>query len=109
MPVIERGEKLNEAIAAWREAGVGSATMLDSVGMCQLGEQLTMDGVPLFPSPAKLLRGEGAARKTLFAVVREPAAVEELVERTKRVLGDLDEPGEGILFTLPVTRVVGLR
>jgi nitrogen regulatory protein PII len=109
MLVIERGEKLNEVIAAWREAGVGSATVLDSVGMRQLGEQLTMDDVPLFPSLANLLRGDGAAQKTLFAVVREPAAVEELVERTKRVLGDLDEPGEGILFTLPVTRVVGLR
>ncbi len=68
-----------------------------------------MDDVPLFPSLSNLLRGEGAAQKTVFAVVRDPAAVEALIAGTKRVLGNLDEPGEGILFTLPVTRVVGLR
>ncbi len=55
------------------------------------------------------MRGGGPAQKTVFAVVREPAVVEALIASTKRVLGNLDEPGEGILFTLPVTRVIGLR
>ena len=107
--VIERGEKLDEVIAAWRAAGVPSATILDSVGMRRLTERLTMDDVPLFPSLANMMRGEGPAQKTLFAVVRDPAVVEALLAGTKRVLGNLDEPGEGILFTLPITRVVGLR
>lgn len=109
MLVIEQGEKLDEVIAAWREAGVPSATVLDSVGMRRLAERLTMDDVPLFPSLANVMRGGGPAQKTVFAVVREPAVVEALIAGTKRALGSLDEPGEGILFTLPVTRVVGLR
>ena len=109
MLVFERGERLQDVIAAWREAGVGSATVLDSVGTHRLGEALTMDDVPLFPSLSNMMRGGRAAQKTLFAVVSDPATVEALIEGTKRVLGNLDEPGEGILFTLPVTRVVGLR
>ena len=110
MLVIERGERLNEVVTVWREAGVPSATVLDSVGTRRLAERLTMDDVPLFPSLSNLFGGEGgAAQKTLFAVVRDPAAMDALIADTKRVLGNLDEPGEGILFTLPITRVIGLR
>jgi hypothetical protein len=109
MLVLERGERLQDVIVAWREAGVGSATVLDSIGVRRLGETLTMDDVPLFPSLSNMMRGGRAAQNTLFAVVPDPATVEALIEGTKRVLGNLDEPGEGILFTLPVTRSVGLR
>ena len=107
--VLEEGERLNAVIRAWREAGVGSATVLDSVGVRRLAERFTMDDVPLFPSLSNVMRGRRSAQKTLFAVVSDPATVEALIEGTKRVLGNLDEPGEGILFTLPVSRVVGLR
>lgn len=107
--VLDRGEKLEQVVAAWQAAGVASATILDSVGMRRLTEQLRMDDVPLFPSLANLLRGEGPAQKTLFAVVRDQATMEALIARTKTVCGNLDEPGEGILFTLPLTRVIGLR
>ena len=109
MLVLQRGERLNDVIRAWREAGVSSATIIDSVGVRRLAERLTMDDVPLFPSLSNVMRGRRSAQKTLFAVVSDSATVEALVEGTKRVLGNLDEPGPGSLFTLPVTRVVGLR
>jgi len=35
--------------------------------------------------------------------------VDPLIVATERVLGDLDERGNGTLIALPVTRIVGLR
>jgi len=35
--------------------------------------------------------------------------VDRLTQATVQVMGDLSEPGKGILFVVPVTRVLGLR
>ncbi len=107
--VIEQGERIDLVIDAWREVGVEAATVLDSEGMRRLSESMRMDDVPIFPSLANLMRGDGPAQKTIFAVIRDPAIVEAVITRTTAICGNLDEPGEGILFTLPVTRVIGLR
>lgn len=107
--VIEHGERINLVIDAWREIGVETATVLDSEGMRRLSESMRMDDVPLFPSLANLMRGDGPAQKTIFAVIRDAALVATIIARTTAICGNLDEPSEGILFTVPVTRVIGLR
>lgn len=106
--VIEQGERINLVLDAWREAGVEAATVLDSAGMRRLSESMRMDDMPIFPSLANLMRGDGPAQKTVFAAIRDPAIVEAVIARTKAICGNLDEPGEGILFTVPVTRMIGL-
>lgn len=35
--------------------------------------------------------------------------VDRLVKITQEILGDLDKPNTGVLFVLPVSRVVGLH
>jgi hypothetical protein len=47
--------------------------------------------------------------RTVFAVVRDEEAVDRLFAATQQVLGDLDLHHTGILFAVPVTRVVGLE
>ena len=103
-PIMQLLLVLGLLIAAAKLAGVGASKLGQ---LAVLGELPA--GVPLFPSLSNMMRGGRAAQNTLFAVVPDPATVEALIEGTRRVLGNLDEPGEGILFTLPVSRAVGLR
>ena len=107
--VIEQGEKLAAILEYWRTLGIVQVTVFDSVGMPQVKERMWMDDLPLFPSLENLLRGEGSAQKTAFAVIREPELMERMIAGTKELLGNLDEPGEGLLYTIPVTRIIGIR
>ncbi|MBI5956839.1 MAG: hypothetical protein HY871_07535 [Chloroflexi bacterium] len=44
---------------------------------------------------------------TLFSVVDDEAVIERTIAATQRIVGDLSQPNTGILFVLPVSRVVG--
>lgn len=98
----------NAVMASWRDAGAPAITILDSVGTRELEEQVTRDDLPLMPSIRDLLQSDDAPRKSIFAIV-EDAIVDPLIEATEKVMGDLAEAQKGILFVLPVTRVVGYR
>ncbi len=98
----------NAVMAAWRDTGAPAITILDSVGTRELEEQVARDDLPLMPSVRDLLQSDDAPRKSIFAIV-EDAIVDPLIEATEKVMGDLSEAQKGILFVLPVTRVVGYR
>lgn len=95
-------------LAAWRGAGASAVTILDSVGTRELEEQARRADLPLMPSIRDLLQAEGAHRKTIFSVVQDDV-VEPIIKATEEVMGDLSEPHKGILFVMPVSRVVGIR
>lgn len=97
-----------DLVAAWRDAGTSGVTILESVGARELEERAARDDLPLMPTLRDLLRGDEATRKTFLAVVADEG-VEPLIKATEEVTGDLSEPDKGILFVMPVTRVVGMR
>ena len=107
--VLNEASHLEKLIDQWEAAGTSGATVLDCVGRRQLKEALNMDDLPLFPSLADLTRGSQVSQKFIFSIVRDGATVDRLVEATERVIGDLDEPGKGLFFVLPLNFVIGLR
>lgn len=102
--VLNQEELLEEILEAFIEAGISGATILDSEGM---GRFLTYE-VPLFSDFREFMKGNKPYNKTIFSVVEEEKIkkVEELIEK---ICGSLSDPGTGILFTLPVDYVKGLR
>ena len=46
--------------------------------------------------------------QTLFSVIREDDKVDAVITLLQEVCGDFDHPATGIVFTIPVNRVVGL-
>ncbi len=108
MLVLHDLSHFNSVMAAWRDAGAPAITILDSVGSRELEEQVTRDDLPLMPSVRDLLQSDDAPRKSIFAII-EDAVVDPLIEATEKVMGDLSQPQTGILFVVPVTRVVGYR
>ncbi len=97
-------EHLDEVLEAFIELGIMGATVINTEGM---GRILVRD-VPIFAGLRSLLEGKRPANKTIFAVVKEEK-VRKAMEVVEEICGPLDGSGRGILFTIPVNMVKGLR
>jgi nitrogen regulatory protein P-II 1 len=73
-----------------------------------MGRMLASE-VPIFAGLAALQRRTRPRNQTVFAVIQDEAKVDAALALLQDVCGDLAQPGTGIAFTLPVTRVVGLK
>ncbi len=105
--VLDSVEFLADLLVAWERAGVPGATVIESTGLARVARALSRDDVPLLPSLRDLTECEECPHRTLFAVVDDEAIVDRLIAATEKVVGDLSQPHTGILFVMPVTRVVG--
>lgn len=107
--VLDDPEKTDEVLSAWRDIGVFGATILDSTGMARRIRGLgAPDDLPLIPSLSSLFASREEPHRTLMTVVPDGFDVEKLVRVTESIIGRLDDPYTGILFTVPVKQVWGL-
>ena len=84
-------------------AGLRGATVIDSRGMGSiLGNE-----VPIFAGFRTLFPGGGAGTYAILSVVSEEQ-VDDAISMADEVCGDLDRPGTGFIFTVPVGRMKGL-
>jgi nitrogen regulatory protein PII len=102
--VINQQEKLDEILSGLVELGVTGATILNSEGM---GRVLTHE-IPIFAGLAALASRSRPQNQTLFSVIREDDKVDAVIALLQEVCGDFEDPATGIVFTVPVSRVVGL-
>lgn len=102
--VLNREELLDDVLSALIEAGVPGATVVDSEG----GGKLLAYEAPLFMGFRDLMRGEKPYNRTIFSVIEDEETVLAAMRAIEEVCGDLDQPGTGILFTVPVKRCKGL-
>jgi nitrogen regulatory protein P-II 1 len=106
--VLNDPEKTDEVLEAWVRAGVSGATILNSTGLTHhMPYYGARDDLPLIPSLSSLLRSQEKAHRTLFVLVPDDFNVDALIAATEKAIGRLEEPHTGILFVLPVSRVVG--
>lgn len=101
--ILNQEENLDEILSGFIEVGVKGATIIDSVGM---GRILAHD-IPIFAGLRHLMKGNRPYNKTILAVV-EDKKVDEVITVIEDVCGSLDQPGTGLLFTLPLSKVKGL-
>ena len=102
--VLNKEELLDDVLAAYVEAGIPGATVLDSEGM---GRYLTYE-VPLFADFKEFMKGNKPYNKTLISVVTDESAIPVLEKLLDKITGGLKQPGSGILFTVPVDYASGL-
>ena len=102
--VVNKEELVDQVLAAYLELGITGATVLDSVGMARI----VAEHIPIFAGLRHLVDSERAYNKTIFSVIDEQAVpLDDVIALVEEVIGDLSQPGTGILFTVPVTRVKG--
>lgn len=106
--VLNKIELLEEVLTSLTKAGVRGATILDSQGMGSRIAQSERE-VPMFGSLKAFFDREHPYNKTLFTIVEDDAALDKAIEAIQSVTGDLSNPNEGLMFTVPVGKVIGLR
>lgn len=103
--VINDPSKVDEILEAFLEIGITGATIIDTYGM---GKTLVQD-VPIFAGFRNLLSGSSKYNKTIFSVIREKEKVEQAITAIEKIVGGLENPSTGIVFTIPVNFVKGLK
>jgi nitrogen regulatory protein PII len=108
--VLNDPGKLQDLLEAWKEAGVSGATVLYSTGMGRIHQSAALrDDLPLMPSLSDFLASNTDLSRTLFTIVENDETVRHVMAATRAVVGDLYQPGAGLLVVLPVDLTDGLR
>ena len=107
--ILHDYEKLEDLLDAWEEVGVRGATILRSSGMGRVRQMALRDDLPLMPSLDALFEHEEYLNRTLFTVIDDEAMIDQLVEVTQNVVGDLLKPDTGFMVVLPALRAYGLN
>lgn len=102
--VVNQPETIDDILAGFVELGITGATVINSEGM---GRVLSHD-IPIFAGLQTLISRSRPQNRTIFSVMDDPEKVESALHLIQEVCGSLDDPATGIVFTLPVDRVVGL-
>lgn len=102
--VVNQEEKLEDILSGFLELGITGATIINSAGM---GRVLTQD-VPVFAGLQALVSRARPRNVTLFSVIDSTDKLEAAIKLVQDVCGDLETPATGILFTIPISRVMGL-
>ncbi|UCF20569.1 MAG: hypothetical protein JSU87_03915 [Gemmatimonadota bacterium] len=102
--VINQPEALDDVLSGFLELGITGATILNSEGMAHV---LTHD-IPLFAGIQTLISRSRTQNYTIFSVIEENEKVEAAFALIQDVCGSLEEPGTGIVFTIPVSRATGI-
>lgn len=106
--VLDNLERCPAILDAWEEAGAPGVTVLESTGLGRLRRALR-DDLPLLPSLSDVLVSQELHNRTLFTVIEDEATLERVIAATERIIGDFTRPHTGLLFVVPVSRVVGLK
>lgn len=106
--ILNKVDELEDVLSAMTLAGVKGATILDSQGMgsaIMVGDQHEL---PIFGSLKSFFDREHPYNKTIFTVVESDELLDKVVNAIQKVVGNLDKPNEGLMFTVPVGRVIGM-
>lgn len=107
--ILNKVDDLEEVLAAMMKAGVKGATIIDSQGM---GSAIVIgddQSLPLFGSLKSMFDREHPYNKTVFTVIETDELLSKTLKAIRGVVGNLDKPNEGLMFTVPVTNVFGMR
>lgn len=104
--VLNKVDCLEELLVSLADSGVKGGTIIESTGMARaLGDS---DDANILGSLRMLFDPEREESKTLFFVLEDemlPVARDII----NKVTGGLDKPDSGIIFTIPIDNVEGLR
>ena len=108
--VLNDPSKLRDLLDAWKDAGADGATVFFSTGMGRIIQSANLrDDLPLMPSLSDFYHQDEKLSRTLFTVIKNDELVGPIITATRSVVGDLDQPGVGLLVVLPVDQIEGLR
>jgi hypothetical protein len=106
--VLDNLEQMPDILEAWNEAGVTGTTILESTGQARFRHAIR-DDMPLMPDLRDVLASRELHHRTLFTVIEDEETLERAIKATEDIIGDFSQHHTGLLFVLPVGRVMGLE
>ncbi|MCA9916515.1 MAG: hypothetical protein KC445_01125 [Anaerolineales bacterium] len=107
--VLDDANDCTSILEAWESLGVGGITILESTGLGRVKKLSIRDDMPLMPSLSRLFQTREERHRTLFTVVETEEMVDQVIAATEKLIGDMEDPDNGVIFVLPVSRVKGLH
>lgn len=101
--VLNRDEKLEGLLAKFAEIGVTGATVIESRGM---GRVLSQE-LPAFGALKDIGSLTRDKNVTIFSVVQDAEILRKARKAIEEICGDFNTPSTGIVFTVPVSSVMG--
>lgn len=102
--VINQEERIEEILSGFLEIGITGATLINTEGM----GRLLASEIPIFAGLQALVGRTRPRNQTLFSVMDDDK-VDAALALLQEVCGDFSRPATGIVVTLPVNRVLGLK
>ncbi len=96
--VVNNDELLNDIITGWLDIGITGATVLESTDSIQL----ISETIPIFAGFRSLTSGGMRHNKTIFSAITDKDVLDLSVTFLKKTFSEVDEPHQGIYFTLPL-------
>ena len=103
--VVNEPSKVEEILEAFLDIGVTGATIIDTYGM---GNVLAQD-IPIFAGFRQMLSGSGTNNKTIISVIDSDETLHAAIHAIETICGNLEDPSTGIMMSLPLDFVKGLR
>ena len=107
--VLNKPDYLEDLLDSFIEIGVKGATILDSQGMGFAMSHGGHGNEPFFGKIRSIIDNSRPYNKTVFAVIEDEETLARAVRAAKEVFGDVYEPGIGMMFTMPVNNVYGMK
>lgn len=107
--ILNISDKLDSLVQELAKHNLTGATVINSTGIARkllASNDETLSNI--IGSLRKILKPENTQSNTIFMVLKEEK-VSEVVEVIESVVGNLDEPDTGIVFTLPVDFIKGMK
>ncbi len=103
--IIEKDEKLDEVLEAFIEEGLTGATIVDVRGMFEY----LADEIPLFAGFKSLIEDANPSNKMIMSIRKDEDELQRAMDVIEEVCGDFSKPNTGIMFSLDISSVRGLK
>lgn len=107
--ILNNSDKLDKLIHEFAKNDLTGATVINSSGVARKILESNDETLSTIVGSLKMiLNRKNVPNNTILMVVKEEK-VNKVVEVIETVVGSLDEPGNGIVFTVPVDFVKGFK
>lgn len=106
--VLNETDYLDDILEGFVDIGVRGATIIDSQGM---GSAITNSGrghEAFFGAIRSFLDNDRPYNKTIFTVIDDEEVLLKAVHKVKEIVVDINRPGVGMMFTMPVSNIYGM-
>lgn len=104
--IIDNESFAPDVLERWEQIGVPGVTMIDTTGSRHEHDK-TRDDLPFVVSLRSVLEAQEKNTRTLFSVIEDDAVVVQAAAAVLNIIPDFEHGHQGIMFTVPVTRVWG--